>query len=94
MDYEVQRNIARAFGALNIASDWEFAIIPIPMLWHVQMSRCLNVNVCILLALGSMYVNPSRSMYGNQLTAFQQCKYSMHRPNEIRRHTRRFRFHL
>lgn len=54
LSLETQHNMSRAFGALNIASDWLFALLPIPMLYNVKMSACQKFWVCSLLSMGVM----------------------------------------
>lgn len=41
-----------AFSALDIGSDWLYAVMPILMLWNVQMSWKLKFSVCVVLSLG------------------------------------------
>ncbi|KAG5975402.1 hypothetical protein E4U58_000982 [Claviceps cyperi] len=43
---------AYALSAMTIATDWFFALIPIPMLWGVKMSMQAKTTVILILSLG------------------------------------------
>lgn len=37
---------------MDIILDWLFALLPVPMLWNVNMSRQLKGSLLIILGLG------------------------------------------
>jgi hypothetical protein len=41
-----------SFSAMDIASNWLYALLPVAMLWNVQISRQLKGMVTFLLGLG------------------------------------------
>ncbi|KOS19290.1 hypothetical protein ESCO_000445 [Escovopsis weberi] len=43
---------AYAISALTIISDWLYALLPIPMLWSVKMSKQAKATVILILSLG------------------------------------------
>ncbi|KAF8860532.1 hypothetical protein BDZ45DRAFT_619535, partial [Acephala macrosclerotiorum] len=53
MDRKVFTNVGYAFSAMDIFFDWVFAIIPVPMLWGLQMSKPIKCSLCIILGLGT-----------------------------------------
>ena len=47
-------NMMYAFGAIDAATDWIFAILPIIVLWGANMPRGMKVTTGVLLAMGSV----------------------------------------
>ncbi|KAI8659416.1 hypothetical protein NCS56_01158800 [Fusarium sp. Ph1] len=43
---------AYAISAMTIISDWLYAILPIPMLWTVKMTKTAKATVIVILGLG------------------------------------------
>ncbi|KAF5025893.1 hypothetical protein F66182_2012 [Fusarium sp. NRRL 66182] len=43
---------AYAISAMTVLSDWLYALLPIPMLWSVKMTKQAKVTVIIILGLG------------------------------------------
>ncbi|KAL2676771.1 hypothetical protein Neosp_010537 [[Neocosmospora] mangrovei] len=43
---------AYAISAMTIVSDWLYAILPIPMLWTVKMTKAAKATVIVILGLG------------------------------------------
>ncbi|KAH8179631.1 integral membrane family protein [Sarocladium implicatum] len=43
---------AYAFSVMCVLSDWLFAILPIPMLWKVKMTKQAKATVIVILGLG------------------------------------------
>ena len=41
-----------ACTAVNIATDWVTALLPIPLLWHVRLERSEKLSVATILGLG------------------------------------------
>ncbi|GAB1198274.1 hypothetical protein APSETT444_007588 [Aspergillus pseudonomiae] len=48
----VLTDIYYATTAVNIATDWVTALMPIPLLWHVQLDRNTKVSIIGLMGLG------------------------------------------
>ncbi|KAF2451990.1 hypothetical protein P171DRAFT_450677 [Karstenula rhodostoma CBS 690.94] len=49
---EIQTGLSYAVAALSIITDWTFAIIPICLLWKVQMNPKVKFSVIVMLSLG------------------------------------------
>jgi hypothetical protein len=49
---------AYSISVMTIVTDWLYAVLPIPMIWSVQMSVQAKVTVAFILSLGFLYVNP------------------------------------
>lgn len=47
-------DIYYATTAVNIATDWFSALLPVPLLWNVQLNRNAKVSVGIILGLGAL----------------------------------------
>ncbi|KAL2280435.1 hypothetical protein FJTKL_12655 [Diaporthe vaccinii] len=45
-------NAAYALSVMTIVTDWLFALLPIPMIWHVKMSPQAKATVFVVLGLG------------------------------------------
>lgn len=45
------------FVGVSVGTDLVFALLPIPMVWKVQMNRKLRIAVVGILSLGILYVN-------------------------------------
>ena len=43
---------AYALSVMNIISDWLYALLPIPMIWHVKMTIEAKITVSLVLGLG------------------------------------------
>ena len=43
---------AYSISVMTVITDWLYAIIPIPMIWNVQMSVQKKITVAIVLSLG------------------------------------------
>jgi hypothetical protein len=50
---------AYSISVMTIVTDWLYALLPIPMIWSVQMSVQAKVTVAFILSLGILYVKPS-----------------------------------
>jgi hypothetical protein len=56
---------AYSISVMTILSDWLYALLPIPMIWSIQMSIQKKVTVAFILGLGILYVKyPSSSPNG------------------------------
>ena len=47
---------AFSFSVLTVTTDWFYAIIPIPMIWSIQMSVQKKMAIAFILSLGVLYV--------------------------------------
>jgi hypothetical protein len=45
-------DVGYAFSGMDILFDWLFALLPVPMLWNVKMSRAIKASVFLILGLG------------------------------------------
>ncbi|KAK3190600.1 hypothetical protein K4F52_003291 [Lecanicillium sp. MT-2017a] len=45
-------NAAYAISVLTVVSDWLYALLPIPMLWNVKMTKQAKATVIVILGLG------------------------------------------
>ncbi|KAI3399330.1 hypothetical protein diail_7285 [Diaporthe ilicicola] len=45
-------NAAYALSVMTILTDWLFALLPIPMIWHVKMTAQAKATVVVVLGLG------------------------------------------
>lgn len=41
-------------SAVNIVTDWSCALMPVLILWNLQMRRRVKATVCVLLSMGIM----------------------------------------
>ena len=62
----------RAFG---VVTDLVLALMPIPMLYKLQVNWKVKVALCCILSLGLLYVKLTSYSFGSSLslTAFQRC---------------------
>ena len=49
-------NAAYSLSVMTIVTDWLFALLPIPMIWHVKMSPQAKATVFVVLGLGVLWV--------------------------------------
>ena len=47
---------AYSVSVMSILTDWLYALLPIPMIWSVQMSIQKKITVAFLLGLGVLYI--------------------------------------
>ncbi|ETS80135.1 hypothetical protein PFICI_07664 [Pestalotiopsis fici W106-1] len=47
---------AYSLSVMSILSDWFFALIPIPMVWHVKMTKQAKTTVVMVLGLGVLTI--------------------------------------
>jgi hypothetical protein len=43
-----------ATTAVNIATDWFCALLPVPLLWNVQLNLNAKISVGVILGLGAL----------------------------------------
>jgi hypothetical protein len=61
---------AYSISVMTIATDWLYALLPVPMIWNVQMTLQQKITVILILSLGVLYVLSS-SACSCQFTSFQ-----------------------
>lgn len=49
---------AYSISVMTIVTDWLYAILPVPMIWSVQMTVQAKATVAFVLSLGVLYVKP------------------------------------
>ena len=54
MDVGVLITLTYVVSGLNIATDWFCALLPIPLLWNVQLNRNAKLSVGVILGLGAL----------------------------------------
>jgi hypothetical protein len=47
-------DIYYATTAVNIATDWFCALLPVPLLWNVRLNRNAKISVGVILGLGAL----------------------------------------
>ena len=52
---------AYSISVMTIVTDWLYALLPIPMVWSVQMSVQTKMTVAFILSLGILYNSPQSS---------------------------------
>ncbi|PVH71601.1 hypothetical protein DL98DRAFT_398008, partial [Cadophora sp. DSE1049] len=52
IDRQIVLNIGYLFAATGIVVDWVFALMPIPMLWGINMRPQVKLSVIVILGLG------------------------------------------
>jgi hypothetical protein len=52
---------AYSISVMTIVTDWLYALLPIPMIWSVQMSVQTKMTVAFILSLGILYNSPQSS---------------------------------
>lgn len=56
------------YSALTCAGDWIFGLLPISLVWNLQMNPRTKISVAIILAIGAVLVFPSQDkMSGTDL---------------------------
>jgi hypothetical protein len=48
---------AYSISVMTILTDWLYALLPIPMIWSVQMNVQTKVTIAFILSLGILYVS-------------------------------------
>ncbi|KAJ8111734.1 hypothetical protein OPT61_g5736 [Boeremia exigua] len=72
-------DIYYATTAVNIATDWFCALLPVPLLWNVQLNRNAKLSVGMLLSLGALASLSAciRLAYTVNLTNSQEFLYGI-----------------
>lgn len=50
---------AEAFTAVDVTFDWFYALLPVPLIWGLQMNVRTKTSVIAVLGIGILYANPS-----------------------------------
>lgn len=58
IDQSIIIALTYAVSAVNIVTDWSVAIIPVFILWNLQMRKTLKRMVALVLGLGALCVSP------------------------------------
>jgi hypothetical protein len=45
-----------AYSAISCVADWALGLMPIFLIWHIQMDMRTKVSVAAILSIGAMYV--------------------------------------
>lgn len=53
------RIVDLVYGSMNIASDFFIMILPLPMIWKLQLSRKGKVGISLVFLSGALYVVPA-----------------------------------
>jgi hypothetical protein len=59
---------AYSISVMTIVTDWLYALLPIPMIWSIQMSVQTKVTVAFILSLGILYAEQSLFPCNHQQT--------------------------
>ena len=55
---DITVNATYAYSAISCAVDWTLGLLPISLVWNLQMNPRTKLSVAAILALGAMYVIP------------------------------------
>jgi hypothetical protein len=58
IDPTITVNATYGYSAISCAADWTLAIIPIFIIWNVQMNLRMKIVVTLILAMAAMSVSP------------------------------------
>ncbi|KJZ68982.1 hypothetical protein HIM_11623 [Hirsutella minnesotensis 3608] len=70
---------AIALSVLNIVSDWVYALLPVPMVWNIKMTKQAKITVIFLLGLGifASIATVVRFKYLHGLHQWNDLSYSL-----------------
>ncbi|KJZ73135.1 hypothetical protein HIM_07519 [Hirsutella minnesotensis 3608] len=70
---------AIALSIMNILSDWVYALLPVPMVWNINMTKQAKITVIVLLGLGifASIATVVRFKYLNGLNQWNDLSYSL-----------------
>jgi hypothetical protein len=78
-----QRAFSFTIGSLSLAEDLALLVVPMTIVWRLQLARAKKIRVVILFGLGGMYGCPQSSLV---LACIQYREYGpdllMHIPTE------------
>lgn len=55
LDASVVSNAFYAYSAISCWTDWTYSILPIFLVWKLQMNKSMKISVVSILAAGAMY---------------------------------------
>lgn len=61
-DPNIFKNVGVFNSSINIATDLIFALIPIPMVWRLQVNMKTRIGLAVILSLGLLYVEEPRAL--------------------------------
>lgn len=56
LDAKVVSNAFYGYSAISCLTDWTYSILPMFVVWKLQMDKRMKVSVVMILAAGAMYV--------------------------------------
>lgn len=59
LDASVVANVFYGYSAISCLTDWTYSILPVFLVWNLQMNTRVKVSVIGILAAGAMYVTLS-----------------------------------
>jgi hypothetical protein len=63
------------YSAISCATDWTFSIVPIFMVWNLQMDRKTKISVAFMLAFAAMYVPSPSTSYARRFCVVPTYKF-------------------
>lgn len=58
VDPKVTVDATYAYSAISCVADWGLGLMPIALIWHIQMDTRTKMSVAAILSVGAMYVPP------------------------------------
>jgi hypothetical protein len=58
MNPKILVDVFYGYSAISCAGDWTFSILPVFLVWDLQMGRREKISVIMILAVGALYVAP------------------------------------
>lgn len=71
MDPKITVDATYAYSAVSCLADWTLGIVPVFIIWNLQMNPRTKLSVALILAVGAMFVYPFYSDTRHVFTAFQ-----------------------
>lgn len=59
LDAQVVANVFYGYSAISCVTDWTFSILPMFIVWKLQMNFRVKISVIFILAAGAVYGPPS-----------------------------------
>jgi hypothetical protein len=87
IDPKITVDATYAYSAISCVVDWTLGIIPVFLVWNLQMNPRTKISVAMILAVGAMLVFPVALLNQSTLVHFTkfswQCLNSNHYPHPI-----------
>jgi hypothetical protein len=58
IDPKVTVNAFYGYSVISCVADWTLGLLPIALVWNLQMNGRTKLTVALILAVGSMYAHP------------------------------------